>query len=85
MFEIIKTATYEEAEKKYGKGVGKKRLARMLTILAENPTYGPKIKKIAGQDFLYRYRIAEYRIFYEVLENEVKIIMLTIKPRGDAY
>ena len=85
MFEIIQTETYKEAEKLYGKIIGKKRLARMFDDLEKSPTYGAKIRKIVGKELTYRYRIGDYRILYEVIENKVTVIMLTIKPRGNAY
>jgi len=54
--------------------------------LFENPFYGLNIKKLKGDlSDTYRYRIGNYRLFYELdMENNV-IVILSIKDRKDSY
>lgn len=58
-----------------------------LNLLKENPF--PKnnpldIKKLSNSEF-YRLRINNYRFIYEVIENELVILMLDGDNRGDIY
>ncbi len=41
------------------------------------------IKKLQGYSNLYRLRIGDYRIIYEVMDD--KIIIDAVLPRGEAY
>ena len=54
--------------------------------LKHSPLYGPNIKKL--RDWLpptWRYRIGDYRFFYEI-EFEAKIVfMILAEHRGKAY
>ena len=55
-----------------------------MDCLKENP-YSYPYKKIKGETNLYRIRIGEYRISYEVYENENIIIILKIGKRDKFY
>lgn len=41
------------------------------------------IKKLQGYSNLYRLRIGDYRVIYEIIDD--KIIIDAILPRGEAY
>jgi mRNA interferase RelE/StbE len=62
-------------------------LKKTFLCLEENPYYHPggRIRRIAGHDNLYRFRIGSLRIVYEVLEIKKEIVVLLIGPRGDIY
>jgi mRNA interferase RelE/StbE len=52
--------------------------------LKDNPYYGLNIKKLRSWlPDTWRYRIGNYRIFYEINDNIVSII--AIETRGNAY
>ena len=55
--------------------------------LEENPFHHPggRIKKLAGQHHLYRFRIGDLRVIYEINELKRDVIVHLISPRGDAY
>ncbi|CAA6810925.1 MAG: Unknown protein [uncultured Campylobacterales bacterium] len=57
-----------------------------LKLLQDNPY--PKsnldIKKLSNSPF-YRLRINNYRFIYEILENELIILMIDGNNRGDIY
>jgi mRNA interferase RelE/StbE len=58
-----------------------------LKILKENPYPSNKkldIKKLKNTPF-YRLRVNQYRFIYEVIENEVVILLLEADNRGDIY
>ena len=51
-----------------------------------NPFFGANIKKLKGDyEGVYRYRIGDYRLFYQIENDRVLIIMLDIIDRKDAY
>ena len=43
------------------------------------------IVKLIGFQNIYRLRINDYRIIYEVFENEIMIYIFNIGNRGDIY
>jgi mRNA interferase RelE/StbE len=54
--------------------------------IAENPYFGLNIKKL--RDFspeTWRYRIGNYRLFYEIDDNEKIIYITALVMRKDAY
>ena len=51
--------------------------------LAKDPYLGKRLKgRYAG---LYRYRVADYRIIYEVLPRRLVVCVLRVRHRKDAY
>ena len=54
--------------------------------LREQPYFGKNIKKLRGYDpDTWRYRVGNYRLFYEIDEQESVIYIFTIDLRKDAY
>jgi mRNA interferase RelE/StbE len=51
-----------------------------------NPFFGNNIKKLKGEfKDVYRYRIGEYRLFYQVDEKQLLIFIMDVVKRKDAY
>jgi len=57
-----------------------------LAVLSENP-YSEllRIKKLRGADALYRIRIGDYRVVYEVRRDRLVVIVIKIGHRGEVY
>lgn len=54
--------------------------------LKEEPHYGPNIKKLKGtHQYLYRYRLGHFRLFYGIDESNKTVVITAIKPRKTAY
>jgi mRNA interferase RelE/StbE len=68
-----------------------KELARRLSVcfeeLENDPYRGPNIKRLKTrpQERLYRYRIGDYRVVYEVLAKEIIVLVVKIAKRADVY
>ena len=58
-----------------------------LRLLKENPypvNTQLDIKRLVGSNF-YRLRINSYRFIYEIIEDELVILMIDADNRGDIY
>jgi len=51
----------------------RKRIARRIDALAQNP-YPAGIKKLAGDEQIYRLRVEDYRILYQVKGRALMIV-----------
>ena len=57
-----------------------------VQLLALNPyTDLLQIKKLKGADALYRIRIQDYRVIYSIEDLQVKIVIIKVVHRKDAY
>ncbi len=55
-------------------------------ILRGNPHFGPNIKRLKNWNPpTWRYRIGDWRFFYEINENELIVFMITAEHRKEAY
>lgn len=56
---------------------------KIETVLANDPYVGDKLSgNFAG---LWKYRISEYRVIYEIHKNILLILVVKIADRKDAY
>ncbi|MGM0620849.1 MAG: type II toxin-antitoxin system RelE family toxin [Bacteroidota bacterium] len=58
-----------------------------IELLRENPYNHPQldIKKLKGVNDTYRLRFGKLRIIYQVLENELLVLLINAGSRGDIY
>jgi len=59
-------------------------IAAALVVLRRNPR-PPGCTKLAGGDDLWRIRIRQYRVIYQILENELIVTVVKIGDRKDVY
>lgn len=64
----------------------KDRVSDALRLLEINP-YSEllQVKKLKGEENLYRTRIGDYRIVYEVRKKEIQVIVIKIGHRKEVY
>ncbi len=60
------------------------RIKQRIESLAANP-YPQGIKKIEGEDELYRLRVGDYRILYQVQGKVLLVLVVGIGHRRDIY
>lgn len=60
------------------------RIARRIDSLAENPLPSG-IKKIEGEDELYRLRVGDYRVLYQVRGKVLWVLIVGVGHRRDVY
>ena len=60
--------------------------AEALTLLSQNP-YSElrKVKKLKGTGELYRIRLGDYRVVYEIRNEILIVVVIKIGHRSDVY
>jgi mRNA interferase RelE/StbE len=85
MYKILYSAQAIKSYSKLTEDIRKQIDKKMLTI-AKNPyEKNNNIKPIQGRKHCYRLRISDWRIVYELVQNELKIIIITIGHRKEVY
>ncbi len=86
-FRLAETRTFlKRIESPAFRGYYEKIKTTIYPILAENPYYGPNIKRLKGQlRGIYRYRIGKYRLFYTIDEPGQRVFILDFSHGMDAY
>lgn len=63
-----------------------RRLNRCFQQLGRNPYEHPNIKRLKGPlSGYFRYRVGDWRVVYQVNEQEHRVIVLLIVHRSQAY
>lgn len=62
----------------------RRRIKQRIDSLAQNP-YPSGIKKLEGEDELYRLRVGDYRILYQVKGKILLVLIVGIGHRRDIY
>ncbi len=62
------------------------KIVEALQLLSQNP-YSEllKIKKLKGADGLYRIRLGDYRVVYEIRDELLVVIVIKIGNRREVY
>ena len=61
-----------------------KRIGTKINELAIEPRPNG-VKKLKGEDNLYRIRVGDYRVVYEIEDNVLLIIVIRVKHRNEVY
>jgi len=61
-----------------------KRIVRSIESLADDPRPGG-VKKLAGADDLWRLRVGDYRVIYEIRDRALVVLIIAVGHRGDVY
>ena len=60
------------------------RLGKAIDKLSTNPLPNG-VKKLAGEDNLFRVRVGDYRIIYQIRSSELIILVLRVGHRKEIY
>ena len=62
------------------------RIFRSIDEIIETTRNHPNVKKMKGYEGdVFRLRVGDFRILYEIIENQVLIFIFKVGPRGDIY
>ena len=62
----------------------RRRIGAAIDALAESPR-PPGCVKLAGEDNVWRVRVGNYRILYEILDGQLVVLGVRIAIRSEAY
>lgn len=62
----------------------KERLRPHIDALAADPRPSG-VRKLAGSEGLYRIRVGDYRVIYEVRDDELLVLVVRVGHRRDVY
>jgi len=90
LFKIFETDQFLKDFKKLDEPEKIKTYSKILNTiypqLKNNPYFGKNIKKLkAYKPDTWRYRIGNFRLFYEICDKEKIIYITTIELRGNSY
>ena len=85
MYELFLT---REAQQFYEKAdaVLARKLNRCFRYLQSDPYEHPNIKRLKGSlDGYFRYRVSDWRVVYQVHEQEQSVVVMLIAHRSEVY
>ncbi len=85
MFEVVLS---REAERVYARADAAMayKLARCLARLEADPRAGNNVKRLSGPlSGMFRYRVGNHRVVYEIDEAARRVTVITIAHRRDVY
>lgn len=62
----------------------KKRILKLLLALEENPQ-SSSAKKLSGQEGIWRVRVGDYRVIYEIQGERLVVLVLRVGHRREVY
>ncbi len=65
--------------------VMKRRVLEKMKYLETSPRTGPNIKTMQGFSNRYRYRLGDFRVVYEVIDQELVVWVIEADWRGNIY
>ncbi len=63
----------------------RRRIVDALEVLRENPRPRGAAKLAGGEENVWRIRIGDYRVVYEIRDDRLIVLVLRIAHRKDAY
>jgi mRNA interferase RelE/StbE len=74
------------AEKSLAKldGRSRARILRAVIALADDPRPSG-VKALTGEDDLWRIRVGDHRVVYEINDTELLVLVLRVAHRSDVY
>ena len=61
-----------------------RRIERAIDALAGVPR-PPGCTKLAGEEDLYRIRVGDYRVIYQLRDDRLLVVVVRVGPRGSVY
>jgi len=86
-YKIAETDTFaKKIKSEKFKHLYNKILNDVYPIFRNNPFFGINIKKLKGKyKEIFRFRMGDFRLFYQINEKEKIIFIINIENRQDAY
>jgi mRNA interferase RelE/StbE len=83
MYEIEIAPTAERALKKLPADIRNRIFKSIITLKKEPRPHG--VKMLSGEDGIYRIRVGDYRIIYQIQDTMLVIVVVNIGHRREIY
>ncbi len=83
-YKVLLSSQSKKVFKKLDKSTSR-RIIEAIEKIQKPVTESPHIKKIRNQEGLYRLRVGNYRVLFELYEDILLILVVKIGSRGDVY
>ncbi len=80
-YQVIIKPSVQKVIRKLERGIQRK-VIRLLEALADNPRPAG-VTKLAGDDNLWRVRIGDYRVLYQIHDQRLVVLVLKVGHRRD--
>ena len=78
----IENSALKELKKLDGRT--RKRIINVIESLRHNPR-PDSVRKLTDSDSLYRVRVGDYRVIYQIQNKKLLVLVVRIGSRGDVY
>lgn len=85
VFEIIYSRQALKVLKHLSPKLAARIRAKIVQLAADPFASNNNVTALKGEESRYRLRIGSWRVIYEIDENQVRIDVVRIAPRGEAY
>jgi mRNA interferase RelE/StbE len=83
MYTIEIAPAAERALKKLEANIQKRIIKALLKLEEESRPSG--VKKLSGEDELYRIRVGDYRVVYQIQDDELVVLVVRVAHRREVY
>ena len=84
MYKIIFKKEAAKSLDKLQRNVAKLIRKKLMAVAANPYAEHPNVRKLQGRDG-YRLRVGDWRVIYEIQNDQMVILVLRIAPRGEVY
>ena len=82
-YSILLAPSAERQFRSFAPAIQKRLVKRMKTLQHDPRPQG--VKKLAGEDHLYRIREGDYRIIYTIQDDDLIVLVVKIGDRKEVY
>ena len=82
-YSILLSPSAERQLRSFAPAIQKRLVKRMKTLQHDPRPQG--VKKLAGEDHLYRIREGDYRIIYTIQDDDLIVLVVKIGNRKEVY
>jgi mRNA interferase RelE/StbE len=84
MYQVVTTKSFDKALAKLPVNWQKRIVAKIVEVAADPHAPNNNLTKLQGRDG-YRLRVGDWRVIYELQDDDMVMLVLEVGPRGGIY